>query len=1207
MVLFIEIEFLIVTIVLLIKAPSVPTSKLSLPPKLELQPPEEVWFQKSFVDYNTSDSRIPVNRITLYCHGSNEPDFFEWKKDGKVLNIDGKHIQWQKEKQSGTIIIDDPKSEDEGYYQCSMSNFFGTALTNKVHVVMGVLDHFVPSNIRQIVVNEGDSLTIPCNVPYGNPKPSIFWLYRDAKLNSVIETIRRKHITVDLDGRLHFSFVEPHDSRKNLIYQCAATSPVLHGEYRAGDEVQITVKPKVTTKLKPIHSLYLSPSENVIKVGGKLKLMCIFGGKPLPVITWKKRNEAGVWEDIKIDDANNGKSLVIENIRPSDSGHYRCSSQHIKHDMKVIVTTSPYWINEPPKDLNETEDSTGELTCDVSGFPQPIIRWYQNGSPIHNTDDDGRKMILDNGRRLRIYDLHHDTDTSVYQCNASNIYGYVYANAYINVAAHAPIFRMSTKRVWKVIQNSDVDMSCEIDAAPEANVKWVDEHDQPLQNIPGKLKILSNHTLRIMKINSADEGLYYCNVSNRYGINRASNKLEVFNPTYFTRVPSPKRLVVEANETVELFCGAIADPRLLVDYVWTHDGKPLQLPTTTDSNGVNRLKFDHVRGKDSGNIDCAAVTDVEVKVAGIELLVRDVPNPPIIQQFVCDDVAASINWKKPSENGDEIRKFIIQFSTSFMDGNWTTAYEELNTERDHYFTKISLSPWVDYKFRIIAINSYGESEPGYPHKTECKTKPSRPYINPGNVMAEGNEPNNIVVYWDPIDKYDWNGPNMRYLIRYKINEPYNEWREFIIEDPLANYTIIRDQPTFKQYQVQVKSVNDFGDCIIEPDIIIGYSGENAPKEPVSGLKVQNIYNYSSVEISWDPYLIDNVRGHFKGYKIVYWNIEKSDQKTEISVSNRQTNYIINDLKAITTYNVTVKISNKHYDSAESEIISFYTPEGIPSKVHNFKARAVGFSSVLLTWETPLHTNGRIRGYFITIQQSFDGEIEETYVLHRQTYYLHEHLLPDTLYKVAVWAETYGGEGPKIIRPIKTFPLSDPDMPDFELTNKGLGYVEVTWKHSNKSYWGMSGSSFSVEYTNDQDDEWKQSISISLPHDTVHLENLGEDIEYYVIGISRDGDRVKKSLPKTIRTRGRSRLSHINRENLQKAMWFIAVLIALFMSLFTLCCLCYITQKRSGIYSVKKREIEKGHTMLSESEYAKFLECQFGVEQRSNSMQKVIVT
>uniref|UniRef100_A0A0N4ZC69 Neuroglian n=1 Tax=Parastrongyloides trichosuri TaxID=131310 RepID=A0A0N4ZC69_PARTI len=1188
-------------------APIVPISKLALPPKLELQPPEEVWFQKSFVDHNTSNSHIPINRITLYCHGTNKPDFFEWKKDGKVLEIDGKHIQWQKEKQSGTIIINDPSAEDEGYYQCAMSNFFGTSLTNKVHVVMGVLDHFAPSNIKQIEVEEGESLTIPCNIPYGNPKPSVFWLYRDTKLNSVIETIRRKHIAVDLDGKLHFSFVEPHDGRKNLVYQCAATSPVLHGEYRAGNEVQINVKSRIFSKPKPIHSLYLSPKENVVKAGGKLKLMCIFGGRPLAQILWQKKEEDYTWKTIKSEDSDFGKSYVIENARPSDSGIYRCSSQHIKHEMKVTVSTSPYWILEPPKDINETEDSTAELVCDVSGSPPPIIRWYQNGFPIHNTDDDGRKMILDNGRRLRIYDLHHDTDTSVYQCNASNVFGYVFANAYINVAAHAPIFKMPVKRVWKVIQNSDVDMSCEIDAAPEANVKWVDEHDQPIQNIPGKIKIFSNHTLRIMSINSADEGLYYCNVSNRYGINRALNKLEVFNPTYFTRVPSPKRLIVEANETVELYCGAIADARLLIDYVWTHDGKPIKLTTTTDTNGVNRLQLTHIRGKDSGNIDCAAVTDVEVKVAGIELLVRDIPNPPIIQQFSCDDVTASINWKKPAENGDEIKKFIIQFSTNFQPENWTTAYEETNTDHDHYFSKISLSPWVEYKFRVIALNSYGPSDPGYPPETECKTKPTRPYINPGNVLAEGNEPNNIVIYWDPIDKYDWNAPNMRYLIRYRINEPKNEWHEFVVEDPLATNTIIRDQPTFKQYEVQVKSINDLGDCIIEPDIIIGYSGENSPKEPVSGLKIQNIYNYSSVEVVWNSYPVDNVRGHFKGYKVSYWKIDKPEQVYSVNVSNTQTSYIINGLKAITAYNVSVKISNKHFDSAESEIISFSTPEGIPIKVHNFKARAVGFSSVLLTWEAPLQTNGRIRGYFITFQNSFDGEIEETYVLHRQHYYLHERLHPDTLYKVAVWAETYGGEGPKIVRPVKTWPISDPDTPDFDLSNKGLGYVVATWKHSNKTYWGMSGSSFYVEYTMDQNDEWKISPSINVPHDTIHLENLEEDVEYYIVGVSRDGDRIKKSMPKVIRTRGRSKLSHLNRENLQKAMWFIAILIALFMSLITLCCLCYITHKRSGIYSVKKREIEKGHTMLSESEYAKFLECQFGTGQRSDSMQKVIAS
>lgn len=47
---------------------------------------------------------------------------------------------------------------------------------------------------------------------------------------------------VDGDGNLQFSYVDLHDGRENLLYQCAATSPVLHGEYRAGDEFRLIVK-----------------------------------------------------------------------------------------------------------------------------------------------------------------------------------------------------------------------------------------------------------------------------------------------------------------------------------------------------------------------------------------------------------------------------------------------------------------------------------------------------------------------------------------------------------------------------------------------------------------------------------------------------------------------------------------------------------------------------------------------------------------------------------------------------------------------------------------------------------------------------------------------------------------------------------------------------------------------------------------------------
>lgn len=53
-------------------------------------------------------------------------------------------------------------------------------------------------------------------------------------------------VVVDGDGNLQFSHVTQHDGRDNLVYQCAATSPVLQGEYRAGDEIQLVVVPSVT-------------------------------------------------------------------------------------------------------------------------------------------------------------------------------------------------------------------------------------------------------------------------------------------------------------------------------------------------------------------------------------------------------------------------------------------------------------------------------------------------------------------------------------------------------------------------------------------------------------------------------------------------------------------------------------------------------------------------------------------------------------------------------------------------------------------------------------------------------------------------------------------------------------------------------------------------------------------------------------------------
>lgn len=111
-----------------------------------------------------------------------------------------------------------------------------------------------------------------------------------------------------------------------------------------------------------------------------------------------------------------------------------------------------------------------------------------------------------------------------------------------------------------------------------------------------------------------------------------------------------------------------------------------------------------------------------------------------------------------------------------------------------------------------------------------------------------------------------------------------------------------------------------------------------------------------------------------------------------------------------------------------------------------------------------------------------GRAEETYVLHRQHFYLHELLTPNTPFRVAVWAESGGGEGPKTWRHTRTWPLrgdrsrkvrvllfSDPDPPLFSVRSLSPTAVRIHWFPSGNvsnslGHWRMSGSSFLINYT-----------------------------------------------------------------------------------------------------------------------------------------------
>ncbi|KAI6224569.1 hypothetical protein M3Y95_00766900 [Aphelenchoides besseyi] len=1156
------------------------------PPSFVDDLPNTLWFQLSD---NLSGRQ---SKLELPCVAIGDPETFKWKKDGEPFVVDGVHAMWTRPGQAGSIQFNNPGKEDQGFYQCFVSNAFGTAVSNRVQVRLGFLDHFPDRELRIVKAIEGKSVSIECKPPNGVPPPTVDWVIRDKHVESVMESAsesQKDRITVDEEGTLHFSYVLRNDTQTTRFFECAVSSPVLRGEYRGGDRIQLSVQPKSPIPRTDPFILHRSAESVIVRAGETLKLSCILGGYPSTSPTWSKYGENLPVDRIRTDRNSGNHFLVIEDIHPEDSGTFQCEFFGEQIHFEVTVKAAPYWESGKPSDVTENEDDDAELHCFASGNPRPLIQWFMNGVPLHELrDNNTRRLILDDGRILRVSDIKRDFDTGVYQCNASNPSGFVFANAFINVLAMAPQFKSPEKKIWRVARYETVDIPCIVEAAPTPSVRWVDANDQPIAFVDGKIELFPDNTLRIYNVDHPDEKIYYCNVSNKYGINRAENSLFVYDQMYFRQVLAPQKLTVEAYESVELKCEAAADPRLQIRYFWTRNGRPFDFIPELDGT-TSILRLDTVRGRDSGRIECTAITEIGQKKSEMQLIVKDVPEPPSSVNVACQPKSALISWKSPSEHGSPISEYRIEQKTNFAQNEWTTALIERDLERDEFEAQLTLSPWVNYTFRILAVNSYGESQPGSAHNAHCETAPNVPFTNPKNVRVAGTKPDNLVIRWEPMEKSEWNAPGLRYKVFYRLREAGGRWHEFYVEDPLADHTILRERPTFKEYEVKVQAVNEKGVSSEKPEIVNGFSGEDVPLTPPAHLTLANVDDFDRVTVKWDAVDPETVRGHFRGYKVIYWISENPYFTDTVLVGPQHIQAQLNDLKALTNYTMEVRVVNEAYESPSSLTISFTTPEGRPSEVTQLKVVPVGSNSMLATWEPPVEPNGHIRGYYVRFENSSSpDQITESYVLANQHFYLSEQLQADSSYRFEVWAETNGGEGAKRSAVFQTFPLKNPDVPRFAvLPHKSRSFL-IRWQAIDASTYPMPGTTFYVQYALVGSEQWNRTEEIALPKRELLLEDLRADTDYWIIGVARENDRRTHSARYKVHTGGGLSLSHINAENLREAAWFIAILFVVGVILLILAGCCCIAQCRSGKYSVQKREQEFGKVDDPE-EYKKFLE------------------
>lgn len=993
----------------------------------------------------------PRDNVIIHCEAKGKPHpRFSWTRNGTHFDID-KDPKVTMKPRSGTLVIDisGEKAEAyEGVYQCTARNELGTAVSNNIIIRQSRSPLWSKERIHPIMAQEGQSLILQCRPPAGLPPPIIFWMD-----NNFQRLPQSRRVSQGLNGDLYFSNIRREDSRNDYI--CYARFPHTQTiQQKQPISVRVVNMDSINDTMdaffnetdlfgdKPDEQrapTFMVPTDSdstkLVLRGQTLEMECIADGLPTPEISWNKLS--GEIPSSRASFLNFHKTLRIRDVSEADAGEYRCTATNrhgsVHHTIRVTVKAAPYWISAPRNLVLAPLDS-GVITCRAGGHPKPTISWSMNGVPIENAPQDPSRTVEDD---MIIFSEVQTDSSAVYQCNASNDYGYLLANAFINVLAEPPRVLTPPNKVYQVIMNRPALLECVSFGSPRPTITWFKEsRSSTLEGDPYVFHL--NGTLEIHVSQTQNSGKYTCVASNSLGISENHVYLEVKEPTRILKPPEYR--VIQRNRDVVFECKVKHDPSLVPITIWLKDNRDLPDDDRfrVDSD---RLTITDVTEDDAGLYTCVINTTLDEDSASAFLTVVEKPDAPTDLELTDHNSrSVQLTWTPGDEHSSPIKKFLIQYEDGLHQGGvWHNLTEVPGTKTTAH---LKLSPYIHYSFRVLALNDVGYSRPSVPSH-QYKTSPAAPDENPTDVKAMGTEHNNLLISWKPLSHLQSNGPGLQYKVMWRQQDVETEWTSVTVAN-VAKF-LVSGTPTFVPYEVMVQAVNDYGDGP-KPAVVIGYSGEDFPSAAPDNVKVQ-VLNSTLAEVQWTPVPPKSVRGRLRGYKIHY-RCERSphrhhahhcDQMTEIFNPNKTRGKLPN-LHPYSVYSLYVTAFNVKGEGPVSSPHHFETPEGVPGFPSFFRVVGSDFDSLTLEWGPPHHRNGHLTGYSLkyqTVNSSADvGVLEELELSSNHSSVTLHNLKHSTRYKFYISAKTVKGSGPALTEEALTIIQKAMVSPQVDIATQG---------------------------------------------------------------------------------------------------------------------------------------------------------------------------
>lgn len=334
------------------------------------------------------------------------------------------------------------------------------------------------------------------------------------------------------------------------------------------------------------------------------------------------------------------------------------------------------------------------------------------------------------------------------------------------------------------------------------------------------------------------------------------------------------------------------------------------------------------------------------------------PEPPLTLALSNIEAFSVVVQFTPGFDGNSsITKWIVEAQTARND-LWFKMYEISDPEAStltvegknffharnifhgkNFFIFPGLSPYTQYKLRIIARNIVGESSPSESTK-DFQTLQAKPKHAPFNVTVRAMSSSELRVRWIPLQVSDWFGNPKGYNISYRLVEEslsvVNESIHVLIEDSTANSYVLKNLEEWSLYEIVVTSCNEVGQSVESPPAL----ERTREAVPSSGpiIVEANATSSTTIVVKWNEVPRKAQNGQIEGFKVFYGAPGISGiavlQKT---IGNNKTfTTTLTELKKFVIYHIQVLAFTRLGDGILSmpaiRTQTFEDTPGIPSNV-----------------------------------------------------------------------------------------------------------------------------------------------------------------------------------------------------------------------------------------------------------------------------------